>query len=222
MPNYVYNRLVVISKSSSDIQKFYTENKPVKQAYQDEEVLSFNMAIPDDYEGQVRTAIGRDWRIENWGCKWDASNTACKPGETKLEYTFTTPWSPPSAWLTTVSSKYPSLTFYLRFEDEAFAFFALAKVSSGVTTWLEDYKVDDIITYLIRNHDVYPEDLIELASKAGLTQEVCLGTARLDEERFEQAVTEFLERIKPKYDFNTGIMRWVMERLLTSGYALFD
>jgi hypothetical protein len=216
MPNYVYNRLTVISKSSVDIQKFYYKNKPVKQSHQDEEALSFNMSVPEPVSSQM------DWRIINWGCKWDASNTACKPGETKLEYTFTTPWSPPSAWLTTVSTKYPTLNFYLRFEDEAFAFFALAKVSRGVTTWLEDYKVDDIIPYLSRNHDVYPEDLLDLATKAGLTQEVCLGTARLDEERFESVVTEFLERIKSKYDFNTGIMRWVMEHLLTSGPALFD
>lgn len=184
--------------------------------------ISFNMLIPENYDALPKTAICRDWRIINWGCKWDASNTACKSGETKLEYTFTTPWSPPSAWLTTVSTKYPTLTFYLRFEDEAFEFFALVKVSCGVTTWLEDYKVDDIIPYLIRNHDVYPEDLAVLAARSGLTQEVCLGTAQLDEERFEQAVTEFLDGIKPKYDFNTGIMRWVMERMLTSGPALFD
>jgi len=216
MPNYVYNKLTVVGKSPLDIQKFYYENKPVKQPHQDEEWLSFDLAIPEP------NASLMNWRIINWGCKWDASNSTCKPGETKLEYTFTTPWSPPSAWLTTVSCKYPKLTFYLRFEDEAFAFFALAKVSSGVTTWLEDYKVDDIIPYLIRNHDVYPEDLQDLATKAGLTQAVCLGTVRLDEERFESVVTEFLEGLKPKYDFNHVVIRWVMERLLTSGSALFD
>lgn len=222
MPNYVYNRLTVVGKTSNDIQKFYYENKPERKPHIEDEVISFKMAIPDDYEGQVRTAIGRDWRIINWGCKWDASNTTCKSSETKLEYSFTTPWNPPTAWLITVSCKYPTLTFYLRFEDEAFAFFALSKVSNGQISWLEQYNVNDIIPYLIRNHDIYPEDLIELAGKAGLTQDVCMGTTRLDYERFELVVSEFLIGIKPIYGFNHVIMRWVMERLLTSSSTLFD
>jgi hypothetical protein len=216
MPNYVYNHLTVIGKTPAEIKKFYFENKPVKAQHQDEEAISFNMTVTES-----QTAL-MDWRIKNWGCKWDASNTKCVPAETKLDYTFTTPWSPPSAWLTTVSSKYPHLTFYLRFEDEAFAFFALAKVANGVTTFLEDYKVDDIIPYLTRNHSIYPEDLLALAKRAGLTQAVCLGTDRLDEEHFELVVTEFLSGYKLMYDFNPGIIRWVMERLLTSGTALFD
>jgi len=206
---------MVVGKSSTEIQTFYTENKPVGHPHQEEAAISFNMSVPEP-NGLM------DWRIKNWGCKWDASNTACKPGDTKLEYSFTTPWSPPSAWLTTVSTMYPTLTFYLRFEDEAFAFFALAKVTNGVTTWLEDYKVDDIVPYLIRNHNIYPEDLHRLAERAGLTQEVCLGTAQLDHERFEIVVSEFLIGFKLMYDFNPGIMQWVMERLLTTGIALFD
>ncbi len=216
MPNYVYNHLTVLGKTPAEIQKFYTENKPPVVPHQEEESLSFNMSVLESPNAPM------DWRIKNWGCKWDASNTKCVPAETKLDYTFTTPWSPPSAWLDTVSRKYPALTFYLRFEDEAFAFFALAKVANGVTTFLEDYKVDDIIPYLTRNHNIFPEDLLALAKRAGLTQAVCLGTTRLDEERFEQVVTEFLANYKLMYDFNPGIMRWVMERLLTSGTALFD
>lgn len=215
MPNYVYNHLTVIGKTPAEIQKFYYENKPVKAQYQDEEAISFNMSVPEP-----NSPI--DWRIKNWGCKWDASNTECVHEDTKLNYTFTTPWSPPSAWLDTVSRKYPDLTFYLRFEDEALAFFALAKVTNGVITFLEDYKMDDIIPYLTRNHNIYPEDLLALAKRAGLTQAVCLGTARLDEECFEQVVTEFLTGYKLMYDFNPEIMRWVMKRLLTSGTALFD
>lgn len=215
MPNYVYNHLTVLGKTPSDIQKFYFENKPIKSPHQEEAAISFNMSVPEP-NGLM------DWRIKNWGCKWDACNTTCKPGETRLDYTFTTPWSPPSAWLDTVSIKYPTLTFYLRFEDEAFAFFALAKVANGISAFLEDYKVDDIIPYLTRNHNIYPEDLMALAERAGLTQAVCLGTARLDEEHFEQVVSEFLANYKPMYDFNTVIMRWVMERLLTTGTALFD
>ena len=215
MPNYVYNRLTIIGKMPAEIQKFYFENKPVKAPHQEDESLSFNMSVPEP-NGPM------DWRIENWGCKWDASNTKCVSGETKLDYTFTTPWSPPSAWLDTVSRKYPALTFYLRFEDEAFAFFALAKVTNGVTTFLEDYKVGDIIPYLTRNHNIYPEDLLVLAERAGVTQEVCLGTAQLDHEHFEQVVMEFLSGYKLMYDFDTGIIQWVMERLLTTGTALFD
>ena len=61
-----------------------------------------------------------------------------------------------------------------------------------------------------------------LAERAGLTQAVCLGTARLDEEHFEQVVMEFLSGYKLMYDFDTGIIQGVMERLLTTGTALFD
>ena len=144
MPNYVYNRLTIIGKMPAEIQKFYLKISQLRLR-----IKRMNRYHSTCLSPKVIVSLG-DWRIKNWGCKWDASNTKCIPGETKLDYTFTTPWSPPSAWLDTVSRKYPALTFYLRFEDEAFAFFALAKVTNGVTTFLEDYNVGDIIPYLTR------------------------------------------------------------------------
>lgn len=50
-----------------------------------------------------------DWRCENWGCKWNASETEIftpldevKDGEF-VEIQFNTPWSPPIGWLNKVA-----------------------------------------------------------------------------------------------------------------------
>jgi len=123
MPNYVYNTLTV-SGTNDAITKFYNDNK------KDDRELSFNNALPES--GQTDWY---NWRINNWGCKWDANKvdfTMTDKEPCKGLYTFTTPWSPPMKWLEKVSTKYPDLIFYIRFEDEGFMFFGMEKFHNGV------------------------------------------------------------------------------------------
>ena len=57
-----------------------------------------------------------DWSIENWGCKWNASQT-WKAGDDTVS--FQTPWEPPLKVLETLAQKYPDKEFWCVFADEA-------------------------------------------------------------------------------------------------------
>lgn len=56
-----------------------------------------------------------DWRIENWGIKWDIELFEFKPAEGKVEYSFLSPCNPPLRFLFRVSTLYPLLLFHLRY-----------------------------------------------------------------------------------------------------------
>ena len=58
------------------------------------------------------------WRCNNWGCKWDAQESAFyKDGEHWM-ITFQTPWGPPVEFLQALSKKFNKMTFVLQFSDE--------------------------------------------------------------------------------------------------------
>ena len=106
-----------------------------------------NGSMPDWYE----------WRVSNWGTKWDAydfPNDWVNPApkgrapteEDRLNWLhlnwnlevpnvigFYTAWSPPVAWLTTVSEKY-DLEFMLEYADEGGGFVGYCIVRGGSVT----------------------------------------------------------------------------------------
>lgn len=118
MPNWCFNQLTVCG-GKNDITAFVAENRGTN----DTESLSFNARVPRTPENGV-----------DWGCKWDACNTSFfihSDGET-VEYSFRTPWTPPEAWLFTISAMYPDLEFTLHFDEEFRAFRGETVVRNGV------------------------------------------------------------------------------------------
>lgn len=60
-----------------------------------------------------------DWNVRNWGCKWDAGYVHCdRDSDTKLVYTFETPWSTPEPVFQEMVTSYPKLDFEYRFLEE--------------------------------------------------------------------------------------------------------
>ena len=200
MPNYVYNTLTV-SGTKDDITKFYNDNK------KDDHELSFDKAIPEP-----DNIDWYNWRIKNWGCKWDASEvdfTMIDKEPCKGIYTFTTPWSPPMKWLETVSTKYPDLIFYIRFEDEGFNFFGMEKYHNGVNTLIDDYKYDDVINYLMSNCECYPEDLLAIAKKYNYTKD---NSGDYDE--MLEELEELSDKLDSPYKFKSSILESIIIDLL--------
>jgi hypothetical protein len=52
-----------------------------------------------------------DWRMQNWGVKWDASNSVKIYNKNTLIYEFSTPWGCPVNALDEIARKYPELKF---------------------------------------------------------------------------------------------------------------
>jgi len=87
--------------------------------------LSFAKAVPEpEYEGGWDRL---NWRIDNWGTKWNPEmRHDYKEGDKTLY--FETAWSPPDGWLKPVANKYPNLCFSLRFAEPGCDF-------SGIIKW---------------------------------------------------------------------------------------
>lgn len=61
-----------------------------------------------------------EWHCQNWGCKWNASDTSINEpysidGVEFVDIQFSTPWGPPAGWIETLSKEIP---FYLAWEEE--------------------------------------------------------------------------------------------------------
>ena len=97
MPNHTDNRVILSHDDSQQIDMIYnimnTEDTPLCQTLipMDEKLLEIS-GISDNYEVQG----WYDWRLENWGTKWDVYETHCtRIDANTLNLNFYTAWSPP-------------------------------------------------------------------------------------------------------------------------------
>lgn len=109
MPNHIENILI-----------FHTNPVDLNEIVKDG--FSFKHISPepnndDNYDWYI-------WRCKHWGTKWDAydveeiENYTDETGELIVKYNFNTAWSPPIAWLKTVSTVCPKTNIELYWSDE--------------------------------------------------------------------------------------------------------
>ena len=105
MPNWIRNKLFI--HGPSELVKQCTLD-----ISNDTEQISFEKIHPrpkDIGDGWY------DWSVENWGTKWDVSDTF----EDDNGYIcFDTAWSTPVELICTLSKQYPILSFEIEFADE--------------------------------------------------------------------------------------------------------
>ena len=97
MPNHTDNRVILSHDDTQMIDMIYnimnTEDTPLCQTLipMDEKLLEIS-GISDNYEVQG----WYEWRLENWGTKWDVYETQCtRINANTLQLYFYTAWSPP-------------------------------------------------------------------------------------------------------------------------------
>ena len=114
--------------------QIFGDNGIIWEDAKNEEALSFwNFIQPDEsileeYFGpqpqhesfeeaiKYKTNHWYDWNVRNWGVKWDAGYVHCdRDTDTKLVYTFETPWSAPEPVFQEMVASYPKLNFEYRF-----------------------------------------------------------------------------------------------------------
>lgn len=59
-----------------------------------------------------------DWHCNNWGVKWDASESGFWKDGDDWMISFQTPWGPPTEFVKKLSAQFPKITFILQFADE--------------------------------------------------------------------------------------------------------
>lgn len=133
MPNYVGNRWTISGpKTSRDIL--------VKSLEGNGEVLSLNSIIPQpplikesklnmnkqpesSFTGSMFPAWYK-WRIDNWGTKWEVTETTLKNEDDETIYTFLTAWGPlKRKMIQNFIKKYPELTFDYKYAERGIGFY---------------------------------------------------------------------------------------------------
>lgn len=76
-----------------------------------------------------------NWRVSNWGTKWDACEGDWDLDEGEMRIYFNTAWSPPIGWLENVCAQFPELEFKMLFEEEGMGYCGRADGVDGIVEW---------------------------------------------------------------------------------------
>lgn len=137
MPNWCDNRLTVFGPQE-DLRVFRRKavgHNPWNPPSPDREPnqLNFHSLVPIPIEVLKAgyNPTGYNWEYKHWGVKHGASDVdfSTDSDETyppRLAYWFRTPWSPPLAFLATVSRQWPRMRFFLDYSEEMIGFRGLA------------------------------------------------------------------------------------------------
>lgn len=114
MPNWCENTLIVTG-SNDRVKQFLAEN--IKQIDNDT-IFDFNSLHPCPNEDDWY-----NWRIANWGTKWEGVIYDTKITDNELVIGFNSAWSPPEGWVRYVAENhYPDLHFQLSFLETGVGF----------------------------------------------------------------------------------------------------
>jgi hypothetical protein len=144
MPNWCENRLE-IDGPKKEISKFRQLVKASSRMYKSALSLAKLYPEPDYTKIKVKKTFPQisgkkmadpeeawwDWRVQNWGTKWDVDAELEVKEPEHLEYTFVSAWSPPVGWLEKVSKNFPTLHFRLKYEEGGVGFMGVASGSNG-------------------------------------------------------------------------------------------
>ena len=93
--------------------------------------IDFNKIVPEP----ENNPDWYKWRVENWGCKWNASETQSHATlvktKKKVEMSFQTPWAPPLPVMKKLGELYPGLTISIRYYECGMEYQGHYKVQRG-------------------------------------------------------------------------------------------
>ncbi len=148
MPNWCSNTLAVYGPIE-DLKAFTDKASG-------EDFFSSFLPIPTDFAGHdsperdpefaalMRERHGAvdwyDWQVKNWGIKWDVRLEPLEDVESPddddksgvIAWTFESPWSPPTTGIETISMLYPTLSFFLSYDEPGMDFAGYSWYRNGI------------------------------------------------------------------------------------------
>jgi len=134
MPNWNWNRLTVRNQTPEFIEFAKDGITLEKIIPTPKELLESKAPIDDDakaaeFQAKYNASDWHDWRVKNWGCKWEVES----PIEASEEGVFfDTPWSPPIEAFTRLSKDFPDVEFELAYCELGNWFAGVAVMKDGV------------------------------------------------------------------------------------------
>ena len=92
MPNWCNNSLSVILKEENELAVEFIKSHLFKINEENKEEMTFTILMPEPENNDD----WYQWRIDNWGTKWEPSEVSCRiENNSKIYIHFQTAWSPP-------------------------------------------------------------------------------------------------------------------------------
>jgi len=138
MPNWCWNSLSVRGEKKA-VEEFKKKAKLNSKDFKTALSLAKLYPEPDYKKIKVDPAFPKrekeksimpdwwNWRVTNWGTKWDVEayvqeEREFKNGKKQVRFNFNSAWSPPCEWLRRVAEDYPHLVFRLSYEETGMNF----------------------------------------------------------------------------------------------------
>lgn len=112
MPNWCSNS-INISGDNEEIKKLLIKAKGEESNFSLENLVP----IPEEFKENWY-----NWRIENWGTKWDLSMVELDINDDSVSFNCETAWAPPNSALQKISGDFPNLSFEIFFEEPGMDF----------------------------------------------------------------------------------------------------
>lgn len=112
--------LLKVTGPAEEIIKFRGAAKgrgPNPAPNDEEDPLSLHALVPQPAEFKEKGSDWYNWRLANWGTKWDVDSRIVQEDKELVEYGFDSAWSPPMEWLAKVGPKFPDLSFRLWYAE---------------------------------------------------------------------------------------------------------
>lgn len=147
MPNWCDNEVIITGdKATLDAileSSRYSDNPFSMEAFlrTPPQVLENKSGISEDKNAILQALGGNtnydydnwyEWRIANWGCKWDMSEMKIDRTERSIFLTYLTPWSPNNQFWNYFSKKFPTLTITHHYLEEGMNFIGEAEYQNGI------------------------------------------------------------------------------------------
>lgn len=142
MPNHCENDLYLNVEYGEDKQPIadFIKYARTENFYDDGEAtdLDFNKFVPqpDDlskWEKGMGMPGWYNWRVENWGTKWNAYEIEVEGdnGWGEAVYHFDTAWAPPLPVVLAMSEKFPDIEFQLTYFESGMEFNGILRCKAG-------------------------------------------------------------------------------------------
>ena len=155
MPNWCEN-ILTIEDCSPELASYLKENG-----------FSFEKIKPTPPE-LLEGSGWYDWRVSNWGTKWDLDEQDQRSVAEQLvsdscEFSaiFMTAWAPPCQAIAALSEKFPNDEFVLRYVEFGMGFAGTAYISDGMSHEEDTDDNDEINQFAVDYFGYDMEELIE-------------------------------------------------------------
>ena len=147
MPNWCYNQLI-ITGDQEQLDNFkataYREDDENHNGSSDLSIEKFFPTPPEMLEANTNqhgTPDWYNWRVENWGSKWDIHDTLEDEANGKLQDGYDSDWAPVNEFIEMVSVLFPDVEFSIEWQEPGMCFSGQAIYKNGLCIEGGDDKV---------------------------------------------------------------------------------